>query len=221
MRFAFSDEQLLLRDTVRALLERECPPSLVRAALTDDDAHARVFKKLEEVGVFDPSLTDLDLVLVFEEAGRAALPGPFVERAVGDDFERAALAGAAQLCGLSARMIDMTVEYVKERKQFGVPVGSYQGVKHHLANALLKLEYARPVAYYAAYAPNERDISFAKVYASRAADTAARAALQCHGAIGYSFEYDLHLWMKRAWALMRAFGTTEFHHRRVTAAVVG
>jgi alkylation response protein AidB-like acyl-CoA dehydrogenase len=219
--FSFSDEQLLLRDTVRALLERECPASLARAALTDADAHVPVFKRLDEIGVFDPALTDLDLVLVFEEAGRAALPGPFVERIAGDDFDRAALGCAAQLCGLARRMVDMTVDYVKARQQFGVAVGSYQAVKHHLANALLGIEYARPVVSYAAYAPTERDVSFAKVYASRAADRAARAALQCHGAIGYSFEYDLHLWMKRAWALQRAYGTVEFHHRRVTAAVVG
>ena len=221
MNFAFSDEQLLLRDTARSLLERECPPSVVRAALTDGDAHVAVFKRLEELGVFDPSLSDLDVVLLFEEAGRAAVPGPLVERVVGaDDFDRGALGCAAMLCGLAARMIEMTVDYVKERRQFGVPVGSYQAVKHHLANAHLKVEYARPVVYYAAYAPSERDISFAKVYASRAADAAARAALQCHGAIGYSYEYDLHLWMKRAWALMREYGTLDFHHRRVTDAVV-
>lgn len=221
MNFAFDDEQLLLRDTVRSLLERECPPSVVRAALTDEDAPVPAFKRLDEVGVFDPSLRDLDLVLVFEEAGRFALPGPFIERVVGDDVDRAALAAAAALCGLGARMIAMTVDYVKERRQFGVPVGSYQAVKHHLANAHLAVEYARPVVYYAAYTGEVSDISFAKVYASRAADRAARAALQCHGAIGYSFEHDLHLWMKRVWALSRQWGTVEFHHRRVTDAVVG
>ena len=221
MNFAFTDEQLLLRDTVRSLLERECPPSVARAALTDADAHVPVFKRLEEIGVFDPSLTDLDLVLVFEEAGRAALPGPFVDGVVGNDFDRAALGCAAQLCGLSARMIDMTAAYVKERYQFGVPVGSYQAVKHHLANALLRLEYARPAVYYAAYTGATLDVSFAKVYASRAADIAGRVSLQCHGAIGYSFEYDLHLFMKRAWALARQWGTEDFHRRRVADAVIG
>ncbi len=241
MRFAFSDEQLLLRDTVRSLLERECPPAIVRAAWADRDAAANVWKLLEEVGVFDPSMTDLDLVLVFEETGRAALPGPFVERAVGIDVrespdtlvdqsvwwrasgvdDRAALGTAGQLVGLADRMITMTVDYVKDRQQFGVPVGSYQAVKHHLANAHLKVSYARPVVYRAAYAPTPRDVSFAKVYANEASALAARAALQCHGAIGYSFEYDLHLWMKRAWVLQRTYGDTAFHRARVADAVLG
>jgi alkylation response protein AidB-like acyl-CoA dehydrogenase len=247
MRFAFTDEQLLLRDTVRSLLERECPPSVVRAAWNDRDAADAVWKLLEDVGVFDPSLTDLDLVLVFEETGRAALPGPFVERVVGLDTverdtaivdrsvwwqsgagdDRATLGTAAQLVGLAARMITMTVDYVKERHQFGVPVGSYQAVKHLLANAHLQVEYARPAVYRAAYALTHdeahraRDVSFAKVYANEAADRAARAALQCHGAIGYSFEYDLHLWMKRSWVLRVAWGDTAFHRERVAAAVVG
>jgi alkylation response protein AidB-like acyl-CoA dehydrogenase len=245
MRFAFTDEQLLLRDTVRSLLDRACPPALVRAAWTDRDASADVWKHLEEIGVFEADMTDLDLVLVFEETGRAALPGPFVERAVGADVvdcadplvdrsvwwrahgndDRAALGTAAQLVGLSSHMIAMTVDYVKERKQFGVPVGSYQAVKHHLANALLKVEYAKPAVYRAAYAlthdepERSRDVSFAKVYANTAAAFTARVALQCHGAIGYSFEYDLHLWMKRVWVLQRAWGDSAFHRGRVADAV--
>jgi alkylation response protein AidB-like acyl-CoA dehydrogenase len=247
MNVAFTDEQVLLRDTVRAVLERECPASVVRAAWTDAEAAAAVWKLLDDVGVFDPSLTDLDLVGVFEESGRAALPGPFVERAVGAETapverqkvdhsvtwrsvgenDRAALGTAAQLVGLAARMVDMTVAYVKERHQFGVPVGSYQAIKHHLANAHLKVEYARPVVYRAAYALTHaepgraRDVSFAKVYANEAAALAAKTALQCHGAIGYSFEYDLHLWMKRAWVLNVAWGDTTFHRSRVADAVVG
>jgi alkylation response protein AidB-like acyl-CoA dehydrogenase len=246
MRFAFTDEQLLLRDTVRALLERECPAGVVRAAWTDDTAAAPVWKLLEEIGVFDPSLTDLDLVLVFEETGRAALPGPFVETVVGTDIvdaegpkvdhsvrwstkgssNRAALGTAAQLVGLAAHMIDMTVAYANDRQQFGAAIGSYQAVKHHLANALLKVEYARPAVYRAAYALTHeepdlgRDVSFAKVYANEAADFAARVALQCHGAIGYSFEYDLHLWMKRAWVLRAAWGDTARHKSRVADAVL-
>ncbi|HZN12660.1 MAG TPA: acyl-CoA dehydrogenase family protein [Acidimicrobiales bacterium] len=247
MRFAFTDEQVLLRDTVRSLLERECPPSVVRAAWTDTSAADRPWKLLEEVGVFDPSLTDLDLVSVFEETGRAALPGPFVETVVGAETvgveatlvdhsvrwrsvganDRAVVGTAAQLVGLAARMIAMTVDYAKDRTQFGVPIGRYQAIKHHLANAHLKVEYTRPVVYRAAYAlahdeaDRARDASFAKVYANEAAAVAAKVALQCHGAIGYSFEYDLHLWMKRAWVLQTAWGGTAFHRNRVAAAVVG
>jgi alkylation response protein AidB-like acyl-CoA dehydrogenase len=136
-------------------------------------------------------------------------------------FDRGALGTAAQLCGLADRMIEMTVEYVKERKQFGVPVGSQQAVKHHLANARLALEFARPLVYRAAYSiahddPQRSDhVSMAKAQASDAAETAARVALQCHGAIGYTTEYDLHLYMKRTWALARAWGDAAWHRARV------
>ncbi|WP_161600579.1 acyl-CoA dehydrogenase family protein [Mycolicibacterium hodleri] len=139
---------------------------------------------------------------------------------------RAALAASAQLLGLADRMIAMATEHVTVRRQFGVPVGSQQAVKHLLASALVALEHARPVVYRAAWvlasAAGEPDlaVSFAKVYAGRAADVAARAALQCHGAIGYSWEHDLHLWMKRAWALSAAWGTTAQHQARVAAAVL-
>jgi alkylation response protein AidB-like acyl-CoA dehydrogenase len=142
-------------------------------------------------------------------------------------LDRAVLGTAAQECGLAARMIEMTVAYTSARRQFGVPVGSYQALKHHLADALLLLEHARPVVYRAAWSvahdvpARGRDVSMAKVMADRAADRAARAALQCHGAIGYTWEHDLHLWMKRAWALQRVWGTTASHRARVADAVIG
>ena len=141
-------------------------------------------------------------------------------------FDRGALGTAAQLVGVAARLIEVTVDYAKNRHQFGVPIGSYQAVKHHLANALLKLEYARPCVYRAAYAVAHLEpdrsvqVSLAKAYANDAASLAARVALQCHGAIGYTFEYDLHLWMKRVWALRLAWGDTAFHRNRIATAVV-
>jgi alkylation response protein AidB-like acyl-CoA dehydrogenase len=141
--------------------------------------------------------------------------------------DRGAYATAAQLCGLADRMIEMTVEYVKERKQFGVPVGAQQAVKHHLANARLALEFARPLVYRAAYSVAHDDpgrslhVSMAKAQASDAATTAARVALQCHGAIGYTTEYDLHLSMKRAWALARAWGDAAWHRSRVEQSILG
>ncbi len=141
--------------------------------------------------------------------------------------DRGAIGVAAQLCGLTRAMIDLTVDYVKERKQFGVPVGSYQAIKHHLANALLRLEYARPVTYRAAWSVDEGDpeagvhAAMAKVFASDAAGFAAKVCLQCHGAIGYTIEHDLHLFMKRAWALQSAFGTAAAHRARVRAHVLG
>ena len=99
----------------------------------------------------------------------------------------------------ASTLLDLTVAYVKERRQFGVPIGSFQAVKHHLADALLRLEFARPVVYAAAWsmATGQPDASRAASHAKAAAGDAARfvgrQALQCHGAIGYTVEYDLHL----------------------------
>lgn len=139
---------------------------------------------------------------------------------------RATLASAAQLIGLADHVIAMTTEYVKARTQFGVPVGSQQAVKHLLATALIAVEHARPVVYRAGWVlaagADEPDLatSFAKVYAARAANLAARTALQCHGAIGYSWEHDLHMWMKRVWTLSTAWGTTEAHEEIVAATLL-
>jgi len=142
-------------------------------------------------------------------------------------FDRGALGAAAQLLGLADEMLRLTVDYVKQRQQFGVPIGSFQAIKHHVADALLALEFARPVVYHAAYALDAgssdatRDVAMAKCYASDAAATVARTALQCHGAIGYTIEYDLHMWMKRAWALSAAWGDSSFHRARVADAILG
>ena len=131
------------------------------------------------------------------------------------------LATAAMLNGLSARMLDITVGYVKEREQFGQPVGGFQAIKHALANALVAAEFARPAALAAAWAHAHGEpgaaagASMAKVLAADAARLVARTAIQCHGAIGYTTEYDLHLFAKRAWALIPSWGTPEWHRARL------
>jgi alkylation response protein AidB-like acyl-CoA dehydrogenase len=127
---------------------------------------------------------------------------------------------AAQQCGLAQRMLDLTAEYAKERRQFGVPIGSFQAVKHHLANARVALEFARPLVYRAAATLDPVHASMAKSKADEAALTTAKVALQCHGAIGYTTEYDLHLYMKRAWVLARSFGDARFHRDKVGAAIL-
>jgi alkylation response protein AidB-like acyl-CoA dehydrogenase len=310
MRFAFTDDQLELRDAVRGFLEKECPPSVVRDAWTNDTGRSALWAKLGELGVLGVLAPEgrgglegsfLDLVLLLEETGRAALPEPIVEHAAvalpalddpgpaaagevtvsvglpgskvvpyadsadvvflddqefardaltlercdsvdgsrrlfmvgwgpfamkGEWFERGALGTAAQLLGLGQQLLDVTVEYAKQRHQFGAPIGSFQAVKHKLADVRLALEFARPVVYRAAHSVAHDDedrsvhVSMAKAYASDAALLAAHHALQVHGAIGYSYEHDLHLWMKRAWALAASWGDAAWHRDRIGRAIL-
>jgi len=325
--FAFGEDQLAFRDAVRGLFADIAGPASLRAAWQEGPGYdPELWAALAEMGVLGLlapeeagglGLTELDLVLVLEESGRAAVAGPLVEHAavavpllagagmvgvarqaaagdvvvtfsdrpdrvgwggeadlllVGDGsavrllspgdltvvhpldsvdrsrrdaavgwsagrlvdgadlglaLDRAALGAAAQLCGLAAHLVEVTVSYATTRHQFGVPIGSYQAVKHQLADALIALEHARPAVYRAAYATarelptRSRDVSMAKAMAGDAAGGAARVALQCHGAIGYTWEYDLHLWMKRVWALQLAWGDAAHHRARVADAVLG
>jgi alkylation response protein AidB-like acyl-CoA dehydrogenase len=356
MQFAFTDQQTEFRDAVRQVLAKECTTDDLRAAFDAPAARGPRWSVLADLGVAGLSVPEdhgglglglVDLVLLLEEAGRVALPEPFLEttalaapllaelggtdgvagadgaaagalgastwlegiaagsvaaavaepptgeRAVagadgadllvllasgaGDDPEihlvtpdqvtvtavpsldptrrlgvpewtptpasrlasgaaartgmqrtadRAAVAAAAQLLGLSDRMITMTADYARERHQFGKPIGSFQAVKHLLAGAQVKLEFARPVVYAAAWSFDEgepdasRAASTAKASASDAATEAARVALQVHGAIGYTWECDLQLFLKRAWALAEAWGSASDHRQRVLASLI-
>ena len=141
-------------------------------------------------------------------------------------LDRGALACAAQQLGVADRLIAMAADYAGQRFQFGVAIGSFQAVKHMLADAKVALEYARPGVYRAAHsvataaADRPVHVSQAKVAASAAATAAARIALQVHGAIGYTWEQDLHIWMRRAWSLELAWGRSAVHRRRVEEAVL-
>ncbi|HEV2309769.1 MAG TPA: acyl-CoA dehydrogenase [Acidimicrobiia bacterium] len=319
MRFAFTPDQVAFRDAARDLLARECPPAAVRAAWSSDTGRSdTAWAALAAMGVLGAlapedvgglGLRVVDLVLVLEETGYAALPDPIVEHAAvavpllpdpapaaagdvtvsaaldgsglavwadtadlvvvdagdfravagrdeleltphrsvdgarrvfgvgsvpdaaprlvdGAAFDRGALGAAAQLVGLARRLLDLTVGYVRERRQFGVPVGSFQAVKHHLADARIALEFAAPLVYRAAWSLSTDDpdaavhVSMAKAQAGAAAHRTGRAALQCHGAMGYSFEYDLHLYLKRAWALAATWGDEAWHRARVGRAIL-
>ena len=152
--------------------------------------------------------------------------GDAAARLMQSALNHGALSVAAQALGLAQRMLDMSVAYTTDRKQFGVPIGSFQAVKHHMANIAWKLEYARAPVYRAAYAlahklPSaDRDISHAKLVACEVADLAAQNSIQVHGAMGYTWEVDLHIFMKRAWALTNSWGTPGFHKRRIAGAVL-
>ena len=140
-------------------------------------------------------------------------------------LDRGALACAAQQIGACEQLIAMSVEYTSQRKQFGVPIGSFQAVKHHLANLKVALEYARShverAAHSVAHALPTRsvDVSMAKISAGEAALRAAEVSLQVHGALGYTWEQDLHVWMRRAWTLDLAWGETAWHRSRLAEAL--
>jgi alkylation response protein AidB-like acyl-CoA dehydrogenase len=145
--------------------------------------------------------------------------------AVDAAFDRGALFTAAQLLGIAQRAVDLAVAYAKERQQFGKPIGSYQAVKHMLSTVQVRIEFARPVVLAAAAQLENADtysrarISHARVAASEAADLACRTAVQVHGAMGYSWEVDVHFFLKRALALASWWGDARFHRERVAARV--
>jgi alkylation response protein AidB-like acyl-CoA dehydrogenase len=130
-------------------------------------------------------------------------------------YEFGALATAAQLVGAAEALRDAAVDYAKQRSQFGGAIGSYQAIKHKLADVHIAIELARPLVYGAALTLASRDVSAAKSAASEAGLLAARAALQTHGAIGFTQEHDLSLWLLRVQALRSAWGDPEAHRRRV------
>ena len=192
MRFAVPDEHVEAGEALRKML----------ASVSGDEARRR----LDEFGAFDNEL----LVVTWEEIGYAGLTVP-----IEFDAEQATIAAAAQLVGLGQRMLDMTVDYVKQREQFGVPIGSFQAVKHQLADSLKELAFARPAVWRAAWTLEPCHVSMAKAMASDAASFVGRRALQCHGAIGYTVEYELHRFLKQTWVLARSFGDAAWHRDRI------
>jgi len=337
VQFNFSDDQKLLQQTVREFLQGECDVDFVRAQWETDTGHSAGFwSKFAEVGV--PGLLvpeeygglgmdEIDLVLLLEETGRAAVPGPVIATAAvavptiaatgsatlaqrwlpaiangsaivavghalspfvtdahiadllllrdGESLhgverdgveivhqpcndparrlfevswtpsadtrvaegeaarilaasavDRGALGCAAQQLGVGQKLIDLAVTYACQRKQFGVPIGSFQAIKHMLANVAVRVEYARSLVYRAAHSvardakSRSVDVSAAKVAASEAAVQAAKTALQVHGALGYTWEQDVHVWMRRAWSLELAWGNGAWHRARVADAVI-
>ncbi|CRK57777.1 Butyryl-CoA dehydrogenase [Alloactinosynnema sp. L-07] len=144
-------------------------------------------------------------------------------------FDTAVLAVSGQLLGAGERLLADTVAFAGQRRQFGREIGSYQAVKHRLADVRIALDFARALLHGAALAAEDpastrtksRDVSAAKVATGDAAYLASRAALQVHGAIGYTRELDLSLWILKVRALQTAWGTPAFHRRRVLDALVG
>jgi alkylation response protein AidB-like acyl-CoA dehydrogenase len=185
------------------------------ASRKEDDGEVRDGTAGEQHESVDPSRKLFDVTASGE--GRAA----DVARA----YEFGALATAAQLVGAGQAMLDMSVEYAKQRSQFGRVIGTYQAIKHKLADVHIAVELARPLVYSAALSladgssDTTRDVSAAKVAAADAALLAARSALQTHGAIGFTQEHDLSLWLLRVQALRSAWGDPTAHRRRLLEAL--
>jgi hypothetical protein len=139
--------------------------------------------------------------------------------AVDRAFELGVLCCGAQLVGLGVGLLEQASTYVRQRTQFGRPVGGFQAVKHHLASVHVALEFARPLVHGAAVTMAPRDVSAARVAAADAAYRAARSALQVHGAVGFTLEYDLGLSLTKVRALRSAWGTQSWHRERVLGAI--
>ena len=138
-----------------------------------------------------------------------------------DTLNRGALSVAAQHLGLAQQMVAMCVEYTADRKQFGKAIGTFQAVKHHMANVAVKYEFAKAVVYRAANSIASKHpqaavhVAHAKIASSEAALLAAKNGIQVHGAMGYTWEVNLQIWMKRAWALDNSWGSVGYHKKQV------
>jgi len=152
------------------------------------------------------------------EPGRAREP---LERAL--DLARVAL--AAEAVGVAEAVLELTTAYVKDRVQFGRPVGSFQAVKHRLADMMVALEAARSASWYAACVADElpdelaEAASIAKAACSDAAFECASGAIQLHGGIGFTWEHDAHLYFKRARASSTLLGSPSWHRERIARQI--
>ncbi len=284
MNFDFDDTQYALRDLARELFTRESPPSRLRGLMDGRSLDRSVWKTMAAAGITGVTVpegyggaggNELDLALVYEEAGRAALPEPLLDTvgiaapiiatygthkqrerwlpaiasgdaiiavdssayayeadatlSIGDDvrldgesigdvhvaaYQRAFFGTASLLNGVAMQLLQTTLAYVKDRRQFGKPVGSFQAVKHKLASMHVAIETSRPATWFAAYAvANDLDgasvdACVAKIAANDAEELCNGESLQCHGGIGFTWEHDLHFWLKRGIALRSSFGSS-------------
>ncbi|GGQ62085.1 acyl-CoA dehydrogenase family protein [Streptomyces asoensis] len=275
MRFRLTDDQRALRDGVRGLLARRFDRTALRSAVDRPGRLDRtLWRELGAAGFFALRLPEADggvglglpeAVLMFEEAGRALLPGPLVAThlaagrvpgaadgetvvaavdggglvewlaeadVVCGDAEGArplrsvdpltplhrvpdaaaavdpvaVLLTAAEQLGTATRACELAVQHARAREQFGRPIGAFQAVKHLCAELLVRAEVARAAVYAAAVTAAPADIAAARLLADEAAVRGARDCLQVHGGMGFTWEADVHLLLKRAWVRGRRAG---------------
>jgi alkylation response protein AidB-like acyl-CoA dehydrogenase len=192
----------------RFIVQRDAPGVTITQTPTIDSTRKQYAVKFEGVEVDEDASYSAD------------------QDALGLARARAYTALAAELAGVAQRAMEMAVEYAKDRKQFGRPIGAYQAVSHACAQMLLETEGARSASYYAGWASdNEPESaglagSVAKAFASDAAWRVTASALQVHGGIGFTWEHDLHLWLKRARCGAAYFGDSRWHRERVARLVI-
>jgi alkylation response protein AidB-like acyl-CoA dehydrogenase len=145
---------------------------------------------------------------------------------VGPTLQRAAVGAAAEMLGAARRCMEMSIEYAKVRHQFGQPIGAFQAIKHACAEMLLEVENSHAATYYAAWALDAGSpdaalaVSAAKAYVGDASRKVCGSSIQVHGGIGFTWEYDLHLYVKRAKHLEPLYGDADFHREQALQLVL-
>jgi len=206
-------------------------PAGILLVPADGVPHGLYLVDMSASGVAKAPVTSLDMTrqlcdLSFDDApGTPIASGPAATRALDAALTAGAGILAAEQIGLAQRCLDMTVAYVKERRQFARPVGSFQGLKHRLADLWVGVTQARAASRYAAAclasgSPDARvAVALAKAYCSEVAVNAAQECVQMHGGIGFTWEHTAHLYLKRAKADSIGFGTP-YAHRAALASLV-
>jgi alkylation response protein AidB-like acyl-CoA dehydrogenase len=201
MQFAFTEEQELLR--------REARDVLANGGWGRDD--------VAELGF-------LDRAVLYEEAGRANRGEEFFDSASSENEQLAAL--SLEAVGISAKALELAVDYAKTREQFEKPIGTYQAVSHQLTNTYVETELARSLAYWAAWCVAEDDeqvdvaCAAAKAYCGDAAVAACERSIQVHGGIGFTWEHVLHVYYKRALWIQAHAGYASKHRARIAAHLI-
>jgi alkylation response protein AidB-like acyl-CoA dehydrogenase len=210
-----------LRGTVSGVAD--ALPASVLLVPADGVPHALYLVDMAAPGVAKAPVVSLDMTrqvcdLSFDDApGTLIAAGTAASQAIEAALSAGAAALAAEQVGLAQRCLDMTLAYVKERRQFARPVGSFQALKHRLADMWIAVSQARAASRYAAacLASGDPDaavaVAVAKAYCSEAAVHAAQECVQLHGGIGFTWEHPAHLYLKRAKADSIGFGTPDAH----------
>ena len=219
-----SDEQR--RRWLPGLIAGEARAGVGSPDLVVDGAGADVLVLLEEDGarLVEGGQAEVEPLVAIDPTRRFATVRGEGEALAADAADRVHTAVAAEVVGVCQRALEMTLDYVKERKQFGVPVGSFQAVSHRCAQMLLHTESARSAAYYAAWAADAEPtrLGEAAALAAAAGATGARevpaSAIQAHGGIGFTWEADVHWLYKRGEVDRALLGGAKRHHAALARA---